>query len=327
MSFIQSGKDISYLHDLRDGKIPQGLGIGNPYIDQHILFKRGQIVMILGYDNMGKTEWILWYYLMLSLHHGLKWNIWSGENKSHSIMKKLIQFYARKNYMRLTHEEITRYYSIVSQYFFFIDNERLYTHRELIELFDSNDADGCLIDPYTGLKRGYGHSDNYDFLNESREWVNKTKKTLYINTHPATNSGRVGTWAKGHDLAGYTMPPRKADTEGGLSFANRSDDFWVIHRYTQHPVRNTLTEIHVVKNKENDTGGGQTMMDSPIYCEFNNGLGFMVNGIGCYPSDSDVLKNTSLSSLVQPSTIIEQKDIFSMPDDDDFVTFERKLPF
>jgi hypothetical protein len=327
MSYLNHGHSIDYLHKLKDGQIPKGLGLGNPFIDQHVLFKRSQIVMILGFDNVGKTELILWYYLMLSMHHGLKWNIWSGENGSHGIMKKLIQFYARKPFYRLSHEEINNYYEKIFPYFNFLDNKRLYDFRELLDLFGSNDADGCLIDPYTGLKRGYGHSDNYDFLNESREWVNKTGKTLYVNTHPATSSGRTSVWAKGHDLAGYTMPPRKADTEGGLSFANRADDFWVVHRYTQHPSRNTLTEWHVVKNKDNDSGGGQTMMDTPMYCEFNNGLGFMVNGLGCYPNDNHFLRETPLASLVTtPPPIVTQSDIFSAPNDDDFIMI-KDSPF
>jgi hypothetical protein len=286
MSILPRGHGLDYLHDLKDGKIQPGLGIGNQYIDQYLLFKKGQLNMVLGYDNVGKTYWILWYFLCLSMHHGLKWTIWTGENKVPGIKRSLIQLYARKNFLRLDHAEITRHLEVIDNFFSFVDNNKGYTHRDLLNIYGDQDSDGYLIDPYTGLKRGFGHQDNYDFLNETREWLNKTQKTIYVNSHPGTQSGRNYLWPKGHDMAGFPMPPKKADIEGGLSFANRADDFIVLHRYVQHPVKSTITEVHVVKNKDNDTGGGQTMFESPIYCEFNNGLGFQIGGMGCFPDDN-----------------------------------------
>jgi len=165
MSILDRGHDIGYLHDVRDGKLKPGLGLNNAAIDEHILFKRGQLNFVLGHDNVGKTAWMLWYYLCLSLHHDLKWTVWSGENKSGQLKRSLIQMYTQKNYMQLSSAEITRTNDIIENYFSFVDNRKMYKHQQLLDLFASTDCDGCLIDPYSGLDRGYSHTDNYEFLN------------------------------------------------------------------------------------------------------------------------------------------------------------------
>ena len=46
-----------------------------------------------------------------------------------------------------------------------------------------------------------------------------------------------------------------ADVEGGGKWGNRADDVISIHRYTQHPTRWMVSDIHVVKVKETETGG------------------------------------------------------------------------
>ena len=48
------GTDLQYLEDFRTGKIKQGLGIGCD-LDNHIRFKKSQLVIFQGHDNVGKT--------------------------------------------------------------------------------------------------------------------------------------------------------------------------------------------------------------------------------------------------------------------------------
>jgi len=76
---LSKGSAKEYLHDYRDGKIAQGLGI-NCDFDESLRFKYGQYVGILGADNVGKTYFMTWYMLALTTNHGLKWGIWTDEN-------------------------------------------------------------------------------------------------------------------------------------------------------------------------------------------------------------------------------------------------------
>ncbi len=76
----KQGDTIKYLLDYKEGKIKEGLGIGCG-LDDYLRFKRKQLNIILGHDNVGKTYWINWYFLVLALKHGLKFCLWSGENQ------------------------------------------------------------------------------------------------------------------------------------------------------------------------------------------------------------------------------------------------------
>ena len=62
-------------------------------LDTHFLFKEGNLVIVNGLDNVGKST-IIWYLSILScVLHGWKWLIFSSENKIGSIRRKLIEFF------------------------------------------------------------------------------------------------------------------------------------------------------------------------------------------------------------------------------------------
>ena len=63
---LEKGYGQEYLFDFHEGKIKRGLGIDTD-LDTNLVFKKGQFVMINGLDNVGKTHFLLWYFLVLSL--------------------------------------------------------------------------------------------------------------------------------------------------------------------------------------------------------------------------------------------------------------------
>ena len=68
MSILKSGHGINTLYDYYEGRIKKGLDIGVDEVDKHIRFKTGQFVMINGLDNVGKTLFVVWYFLCLSMN-------------------------------------------------------------------------------------------------------------------------------------------------------------------------------------------------------------------------------------------------------------------
>lgn len=275
----EQSKISEYLLAFHEGRIAQGKEIGCD-LDDFIRFKHGTFNMILGHDNVGKTYWRVWYYLCLSVKYGYKWCIWTGENKAGQIVRNLIQLYVGKPFKQLELSEVYRLEQEISQWFEFVDNSKLWKYKDLLDVFGSEDYTGCLIDPYTGLDRKFGHSDNYEFLNATRQWVNQHNVTIDVCTHPSTASGRIGAiYPKGHDWEGHIRNPFKADTEGGKPFGNRCDDFITVHRLTKHPTMKTYTLVYVDKVKDHETGGNTTDFEVPIMCEFNNGLGFKIGGV------------------------------------------------
>ena len=291
---LQNGHSTQYLNDYLDGKIPTGLKLGCD-LDNHFVHKHGQLNVILGHDNVGKTYFMEWYFLALVTNHDLNVCLFMDENFHGKVMRDLIQLYAGKKYMDLSFSEVRRYETILEQSFKFVDNTKRYTPDELLNIFDKAECDIHLIDPFNGLKTPMSYSTNYDVLNDLKHFT-KSGKSIYINAHPSSASGRRSAiYPDKHDWAGHVMPPLKSDIEGGKAFPNKADDFLIVHRLTQHPTMWNLTLVEVVKIKDSDTGGKPTMLNQPVMMDYNFGLGFKVNG-------KDVIKRlNNQQSEIQPN--------------------------
>ncbi len=312
---VQDNKIQEYLLAYHNGEIKEGLKIGCE-LDKYLKFKQGSFNMILGHDNVGKTYWRMWYYLVLSTKYNFKWCIWTGENQAGQIVRNLIQLYSGKYVKNLSLSEIHRYKDEVCQWFNFVDNSKTYKYKELLDIFGDDDYNGCLIDPYTGLDRKYGHSDNYEFLNTTRQWVNQKKVSIDVCTHPVSSSGRAGgVYPKGHDWEGHIRNPFKADVEGGKPFGNRCDDFIVLHRLNSHPQMKTYTLVYVDKVKDVESGGGVTDFDVPLFCEFNNGLGFKIEGVNPLTDKPVEVKDNYTQKPLKPLG----EDSWQTKDDDEII--------
>lgn len=284
---VKDDNALKYLYDYKDGKIKQGLKIGCK-LDENLVLKRGEFNLCLGLDNVGKTFWLLWYFTTLAKIHKLKFIIWSGENRSEQLKRDIIEMWTGTKLKDLNKFEILKYNKEISEYFKFIDNNKLYNHIELFNLFANSDADVCAIDPYTGLnhnRKSVSQFDrNYNFCNSAREFCNKTKKTLFVSIHPQTEAARR-VYPPDHLLNGHIQNPRKSDCEGGQCFPNRVDSLFVVHRYISHKELWPFTEVHVMKIKDRESGGNCTMLNEPLRFDYNNGLGFTIGGV-------NPLKNT-----------------------------------
>lgn len=285
---LKKGHSTKYLKDYKDGNIPMGLGIGCD-LDNNLVWKDSQLNIVLGHDNVGKTYFIEWYFLALATIHNMTFTLFMDENHAGKVFRDLIQMYAGKPFKKITDDELQYYESVIDAHFKVVDNSKRYTPEELIQIFTDSNTDTYLIDPYNALKMSMTYTTNYEVLNELKMFCKQTKKTIYINAHPATASGRrsAGTYSEGHDFAGHIMPPVKADIEGGKPFANKADDFVITHRLLKHPTMWKFTMVEVDKIKDTDTGGKPTVMDLPILLDYNFGLGFKVNG-------KDVIKRTKM---------------------------------
>tara|TARA_R110002051_G_scaffold233916_1_gene295420 strand:+ start:851 stop:1771 length:921 start_codon:yes stop_codon:yes gene_type:complete len=286
----------TYLQDYHSGKIAMGQGIGSVSLDNALRHKQGEFQIINGLDNTGKTILMLWYKLALSMKHGNTWIIYSGENKGGQLVRQLIQFMTGKYLKDMKLSEVFHAELKIKEWFTFLDNDRLYKSTELFKIFADGDYNGGLIDPFTGMNREYTHAANYDFLNEARLFCNSTKKSLYVNTHVVSAAARR-TYSEGHEYAGYPFPVSKSESEGGQPFGNRCDNFLTIHRLVGHPSMGTKTMLFIRKIKDTETGGAVSPIDEPILLDFNNGLGFTIDGIN--PLTSIVASDTIQAPIEQ----------------------------
>ncbi len=258
-----------YLKSVRNGTLKQGLGIGC-HLDNYLCFKFGSFNLIMGQANVGKTDWIIWYMVALTVKHKINWLVFSSENSVGSLKRKILQFLTGKDLDKLSDEEYNKANFKMNMFFKFIDTDQLYTAEDLLNIFTENkdQFDGAIIDPYNSLvipPMVNQHTYDYEIASKIRLFCKKNNKTVYILAHAVTESLRK-THAKDHRYAGLPMPPNEADIEGGGKWANRADDFIVIHRYKSHESEWMMTHVHVKKVKETETGGKPTFLDEPVIC-------------------------------------------------------------
>lgn len=267
----------NYLQEYHSGAISMGLGIGHKEFDLNLRYKQGELTIINGLDNVGKTDFMIWYALALSMKHGTKWCIYSGENKGGQLVRKLIQYLTGRRVLDMELKEVFHAELKIKEWFTFIDNKAFYKLEDLLKIFENGKFDACLIDPFTGLDRGFSHSDNYNFLNTCRNFCENFNINIYVNTHVVTEAARR-KYGDNQAFPGYPFPPSKSDSEGGQAFGNRPDGFLTIHRLVGHPSMNTKTMLYIRKVKDTETGSKVSSIEDPVLLEFNNGLGFVING-------------------------------------------------
>ena len=266
-----------YLEAVRDGSLKMGLSTGSPNLDAHFVLKEGAFVHINGIDNVGKSEIIWWLLLLAAMYHGWKGVIFSSENTLGAFMRRMIQFYWGKplrggNVMSQSEYEIAK--KFIEKHFLLIKSqEDLYNYKDIINLVKvakkKGDFQYGMIDPYNSLKidlSGYSklntHEYHYEALSELKSFGQKNGFGWFITHHAVTAALRL----KDADKK-YPVAPRKEDTEQGGKVANKADDFLTIHRITQHPTDWMISEIHVRKIKDTETGGRPTILELPIRFE------------------------------------------------------------
>jgi hypothetical protein len=269
LSFLEDDFD-EYLELARRDMLPKGLPTYIPKLDNHFLFKESDLVMVNGVDNVGKTIVIIFLQLLASLYHDWKWIIFSCENTNRSLHKRLMEFYWGKKIQQMNDVEFKVANEFVRNHFKFIKtDEDLYNYRDIINMvkkaMKKYKFHGGLIDPYNGLKieitatsKLNTHEYHYEAISEIKQFGTKFNFSWYINNHAVTSALRT----KGQD--GFQVAPGKEDTEGGGKFSNKASSFMTIHRNTQHPTEWMITDLHVRKIKETETGGKVTPKGQPI---------------------------------------------------------------
>lgn len=275
--------------DIKYGRVKEGLKIGVPDIDEYIRYKQGGFNLLIGHANVGKTTVICYLLTLWAIKHNLRFLVWSSENTPQSIVRKIIEFKMGTPIHQAEEKEIAEAVVWCDTHFKIIDVEDLYTYKDLLKeanaVKDAWDYDGLLIDPYNSLAKDHqllravgSHEYDYQVSSEFRLFAKKKNVTVYLNAHGVTESLRK-THIKGHEYENLPMPLGLAGVEGGGKWGNRADDVYCIHRYTSHPSDWMYSHIHVLKVKENETGGRCTSYEQPISLRMSlNNVGFEYKG-------------------------------------------------
>ena len=298
-------KEIKYLGDVRAGTLEMGKTTGFIKLDEFLRIKPITTNITNGIDNSGKTIVQLFFMVLNAINHGEKSLIWTGENRSGFVFRKLMEFYLCKPMKDMTDDEFKKARIWVDEYFQVIDNAEVFTFQNILQIADEALSQSIfhrlLIDPWNGLNRdkkisANSHEHDEEALRIINHWRKTRKCGVEIICHAVTESYR-NRHPKDHPkYANMLMPPQKGDTEGGVKFASKADDFKTIHRYTQHEYDWKWTEIHVRKVKEMETGGRQTFLDQPFKMKMIAGQCGFVDYDGYNP----VLKTNDTTTVIKP---------------------------
>ena len=275
MSFISSGdEDFRWIDDYSKGKVEIGLDTGEPLFDKHFRYKK-EFVIVNGHSNVGKTTTMLYLITNSAIRHGWRWVLYSSENKTATIKMTIMQFLLDKPVSSMTYGERKKSYSWVQDHFTVINNNQVYSYSDLIvfmeKIMRQQEVDAMFIDPYNSLKLDMGgkgvssHEYHYEAASELLTFSKAHDVAVWLNMHAVTEAQR----RKGDD--GLPVAPYAEDTEGGGKFVNRADCFITIHRKVQamDPNIRRMSELHVRKVREVETGGSPTPLEDPYYLVMN----------------------------------------------------------
>ena len=271
MSFISSDdEDFRWIDDYSQGLIELGLDTGESKLDQYFRYKK-EFVIVNGHSNVGKTTTMLYLIANSAVRHDWKWVVYSSENRTASVKMLLMQFAMDKKVGDMNYQERKLAYKWVQSHFVVINNSQVYSYSDLIlfteKIMKQQPIDGVFIDPYNSLKLDMGgkgissHEYHYEAASELLTFSKANNVAVWLNCHSGTEAQR----RKGAD--GLPVAPYAEDTEGGGKFVNRADCFLTIHRKVQamDPEIRKMSEIHVRKVREVETGGAPTPLEDP-YC-------------------------------------------------------------
>jgi len=269
MSFISSDdEDFRWIDDYANGDIQIGLDTGDLNLDDYFRYKK-EFLIINGHSNVGKTTTALYLIVNAAIRHDWKWVIYSSENRTASVKKSLMEFAVNNKVGNMSYAQRKKAYKWVEDHFTVISNNQVYSYADLLifmeKIMKQKPIDAVFIDPYNSLRLDMGasnistHDYHYEAASEFLTFSNANNVAVWLNMHAVTEAQR----RKGPD--GLPIAPYAEDTEGGGKFVNRADCFLTIHRKVQSPDPNVrkMSELHVRKVRETETGGMPTPLDDP----------------------------------------------------------------
>tara|TARA_R110000796_G_scaffold174286_1_gene291225 strand:+ start:2651 stop:4468 length:1818 start_codon:yes stop_codon:yes gene_type:complete len=286
MSFVSSDdEDFRWIDDYANGKIQLGLETGDPQFDEYFRYKK-EFLIINGHSNVGKTTTALYMIVNAAVRHNWKWVIYSSENTTASVKMNLMQFATDKKISSMNYLERKNAYKWVQDHFTIISNNQVYSYSDLMVFMEKvmrqQQIDAVFIDPYNSLRLDLknsgvnSHEYHYEAASELLTFSKTNNVAVWLNMHAVTEAQR----RKGDD--GLPIAPYAEDTEGGGKFVNRADCFLTIHRkvQSQDPAIRAMSEVHVRKVREVETGGRPTPLDSPYRIIMNSGHTGFTNAVG-----------------------------------------------
>jgi twinkle protein len=271
--------DIIRIQDIRESMLDgfkNGYQRGEttyfPDIDEHWSWKKGEVTLMGGIMNHGKTTMIMQLCLIKSVKDGYKWGFFSPEqNPPNEFFNDLVHMYIGKNTEkhfnnRMSETEYKRGLDFINEHFFYVYPKDVkptpdYINKKFTELIVKHGISGCVTDPFNQLDNDWvrhGRDDLYisEYLSKEKRFALDHKVYKIIIAHPKSMG------AKKSD--GNYECPNVFDFSGGAMWGAKVDNILQTYRplYSTDGT-NTVTEFISQKIKKQKLVGlpGKTVLD------------------------------------------------------------------
>jgi hypothetical protein len=250
--------------DLLENGVPFIEGVGIPLLDDMFKFRRGEISLLSGHGNHGKSSIMKYMMLCHAAIHGRKFAIFPPEdNPAEMFYHDLVEILlgcecSPTSYNRPTKEGYEKAYRWVSDHFFYIypETERptpAYIKQRFLELIIKEKVDGCIIDPFNQMDNDIhttgGRDDQYlsQVLGDFARFATMNNVYFFILSHPKGGGKKTN---------GDNYPcPDVYDLAGGAMWNNKMWNILIYHRPMFYSTPQDPTcELHFKKIKRKEVG-------------------------------------------------------------------------
>lgn len=225
--------------------------------DTYWRWKKGDLSLITGYANWGKTFYILQMMLTKSIWDGWKWAVFCPENyPANDFYDDIVEMYVGKWLADMTEQEYTDACQFIGKHIFYVYPEDSHDigsiHEKFRYLVMKKGIDGVLVDPFNQLdhnQKAYQREDQYlsEVLKDMKRFALLNAVVYNIVAHPKNPH-----YTEGKQLPVVDM----YDIAGGAMWGNKADLILSYHRPLFHENKNSPeVEIYVQKVKRKRTGG------------------------------------------------------------------------
>lgn len=242
--------------------------MGFAEMDEYFKLKRGEISLLSGIGNYGKSSFLKFIILMKAIKYDQKFALFSPEDSPASeFYHDLTEIYlgcdcTPKNKNRPSRDVYDQAYDWVSKRIFYVYPKTIaptpeYIKERFLELIIKQKVDGCIIDPFNQLSNEYGaRSDKYleTFLSDCSRFAQTNDVYFVIVAHPTKLKKMMNE-------ENYPCPDI-FDIADGAMWNNKMDNILIYHRPEhQTDPNSSLCELHTKKIRRQKMVGKKGVLE------------------------------------------------------------------
>ena len=273
-------KDVIFGEDVKDKALKillsgyekiQGIGVQD--LDHFFKLKAGEITLLSGIGNYGKSSFLAWFLLMRVIKYDERFAFFSPENNPaeefyHDFVEILLGASCIPSNPNRPNQEIYEAaYDYISKRIFFVYPKEMisspeYIKERFLELIIKEKVKGVVIDPFNQLANDYGkmgRTDKYleTFLSDCTRFSQINDIFFIIVAHPKLMR---------KEPDGSYPCPDVFDIADGAMWNNKMDNILIYHRPAhQKEPNNPACEFHSKKIRRQKTVGKKGVVDFEYY--------------------------------------------------------------